>query len=45
MTTSLCADVDHILAALARIAQGSLDDADYAIAVDQWDCFRRYWVL
>lgn len=35
------AGVDHILAALARIAQGSLDDADYALVVDQWDCAAR----
>lgn len=35
------AGVDHILTALARIAQGSLDEADYALAVDQWDCAAR----
>ncbi|CAG8871520.1 putative ABC transporter ATP-binding protein YheS [Pseudomonas fluorescens] len=35
------AGVDHILAALARIAQGSVDDDDHALAVDQWDCATR----
>ncbi|MGH8389574.1 MAG: ABC-F family ATP-binding cassette domain-containing protein [Pseudomonas sp.] len=35
------AGVDHILAALARIAQGSVDDDDHSLAVDQWDCAAR----
>lgn len=35
------AGVDRILAALERIAQGSIDEADYALAVDQWDCAAR----
>lgn len=35
------AGVEHILAALERIARGSLDDDDHSLAVDQWDCAAR----
>ncbi|SDI20054.1 ABC-F family ATP-binding cassette domain-containing protein [Pseudomonas abietaniphila] len=35
------AGVDSILAALDRIAQGSADDEDHALAADQWDCAAR----
>ncbi|CAH0147149.1 ABC-F family ATP-binding cassette domain-containing protein [Pseudomonas brassicacearum] len=35
------AGVDHILAALDRIAQGSVDDDDHLLVVDQWDCAAR----
>jgi ATPase subunit of ABC transporter with duplicated ATPase domains len=35
------AGVAPILAALERIAQGSVDDDDHALAVDQWDCAPR----
>ncbi|WHS57915.1 ATP-binding cassette domain-containing protein [Pseudomonas sp. G2-4] len=35
------AGVEHILAALERIAQGSVDDDDHSLAVDQWDCATR----
>jgi ATPase subunit of ABC transporter with duplicated ATPase domains len=35
------AGVDPILAALERIAQGSVDDHDHALSVDQWDCAAR----
>jgi ATPase subunit of ABC transporter with duplicated ATPase domains len=35
------AGVAPILAALDRIAQGSVDDDDHALAVDQWDCATR----
>lgn len=40
-TVAALAGVDHILAALARIAQGSVDEDDHALAVDQWDCATR----
>ena len=33
--------VEPILAALERIAQGSVDDDDHLLAVDQWDCAMR----
>ena len=35
------AGVEPVLAALDRIAQGSIDDDDHALAVDQWDCAAR----
>ncbi len=35
------AGIDSILAALARIAQGSVDDHDHSLAFDQWDCATR----
>jgi ATPase subunit of ABC transporter with duplicated ATPase domains len=35
------AGVEHILAALQRIAEGSMDDDDHALAADQWDCVTR----
>ncbi|MCS3839199.1 ATPase subunit of ABC transporter with duplicated ATPase domains [Pseudomonas sp. JAI111] len=40
-TVAALAGVDSILAALDRIAQGSIDDDDHALAVDQWDCATR----
>ncbi|MFG6203411.1 ABC-F family ATP-binding cassette domain-containing protein [Pseudomonas retamae] len=40
-TVAALAGVEPVLAALARIAQGSVDDADHALAVDQWDCATR----
>jgi ATPase subunit of ABC transporter with duplicated ATPase domains len=40
-TVAALAGVEHILAALERIGQGSVDDQDYALAVDQWDCAAR----
>lgn len=40
-TVAALAGVEHILAALERIAQGSVDDRDYALATDQWDCAAR----
>lgn len=40
-TVAALAGVDHILAALDRIAQGSIDEDDHALAVDQWDCATR----
>lgn len=35
------AGVEHILAALERIARGSVDEHDHALAADQWDCAAR----
>ncbi len=40
-TVASLAGVAPILAALQRITQGSRDDADHALAVDQWDCAAR----
>ncbi|WP_460135417.1 ABC-F family ATP-binding cassette domain-containing protein [Pseudomonas sp. S1_E04] len=40
-TVAALAGVDHVLAALERITQGSLDGNDHALAVDQWDCAPR----
>lgn len=40
-TVAALAGVDHILAALDRIAQGSVDDDDYLLVADQWDCATR----
>lgn len=40
-TIAALAGVEHILAALRRIAQGSIDEHDHALAVDQWDCATR----
>ncbi|MGB5829018.1 MAG: ATP-binding cassette domain-containing protein, partial [Pseudomonas mandelii] len=40
-TVAALAGVDLILAALDRIAQGSVDEDDHALAVDQWDCATR----
>jgi len=37
-TVAALAGVDRILAALERIAQGFVNDEDYALAEDQWDC-------
>jgi len=35
------AGVEPILAALQRIALGSIDDGDHSLAIDQWDCAAR----
>ena len=40
-TVAALAGVDQVLAALARITEGSLDEHDHALAVDQWDCAHR----
>lgn len=40
-TVAALAGVEPILAALERIAQGSVNDDDHALAVDQWDCATR----
>ncbi|UTH73511.1 ATP-binding cassette domain-containing protein [Chromobacterium sp. IIBBL 290-4] len=40
-TIAHLAGVDAILAALRRIAQGSLDEGDYLQAQDRWDCEQR----
>lgn len=40
-TVAALAGVEHILQALQRIAEGSLDDHDHTLAMDQWDCAAR----
>jgi ATPase subunit of ABC transporter with duplicated ATPase domains len=40
-TVAALAGVAPILAALERIAQGSVDDNDHSLAIDQWDCAAR----
>ncbi|SDU44336.1 ATP-binding cassette domain-containing protein [Pseudomonas yamanorum] len=40
-TVAALAGVDQVLGALARITEGSLDEHDHALAVDQWDCAPR----
>ncbi len=40
-TVAALAGVAPVLAALERIAQGSVEEEDHALAVDQWDCATR----
>lgn len=40
-TVAALAGVAPILAALKRIAQGSVDDDDHSLAIGQWDCAAR----
>ncbi|WP_425253158.1 ABC-F family ATP-binding cassette domain-containing protein [Janthinobacterium sp. NFX145] len=40
-TVAALAGVSNLLAALARIAEGSIDEADYALVGDRWDAQAR----
>jgi len=40
-TVAALAGVEHILQALQRITEGSLDDHDHALATGHWDCAAR----
>lgn len=40
-TVAALAGVEPILAALERIVQGSVDDHDHLLVLDQWDCAAR----
>ena len=40
-TVAALAGVHEVLAAVERIAQGSLDERDHSLAADQWDCAAR----
>ena len=40
-TVAALAGVEHILHALQRITDGSLDDDDHALAMGNWDCAMR----
>ena len=40
-TVAALAGVEPVLRALDRIAQGSIDEDDHALASDQWDCATR----